>query len=210
MPYLSQSVREFWQRWHISLSTWFRDYLYIPLGGNRLGRWRYHRNILLTFTISGLWHGASWTFVVWGALHGLFVIAETAFDARGSTVANQNSAEARGVAGRFLRIFLTFHLVLIAWVFFRANSFADAWTILSGAMQSNIGDLIALNVSFAPARDLMLMLGIILAAGFWESNAPRLTPKLSPLIRLLALSLQFWLIVIYGVFNTRQFIYFQF
>ena len=73
-PYFSQSISEFWRRWHISLSTWFRDYLYIPLGGNRVAEWRWYFNLLIVFIVSGLWHGANWTFIIWGALHGLYLI----------------------------------------------------------------------------------------------------------------------------------------
>src|SRR6476620_5869000 len=77
-PYAARSITEFWRRWHISLSTWFRDYLYIPLGGNRVARSRLYLNLLITFLVSGLWHGARWTFVVWGALHGAYLIASLA------------------------------------------------------------------------------------------------------------------------------------
>jgi hypothetical protein len=112
-PYFAASIGEFWRRWHISLSTWFRDYLYIPLGGNRVVKWHWAFNTLLVFGISGLWHGASWTFIVWGLLHGLFLILEKPLKP-------------------FANIISTFILVTLAWVFFRAPAFASALQILKG------------------------------------------------------------------------------
>ncbi len=115
-PYFAQSVREFWARWHISLSTWFRDYLYIPLGGNRVPFPRYLLNLMIVFVVSGLWHGASWTFVIWGALHGIFIVVEAIL--RHRNISFHSPAWAR--------IGFTFVLVTFAWIFFRANTFSDA------------------------------------------------------------------------------------
>jgi D-alanyl-lipoteichoic acid acyltransferase DltB (MBOAT superfamily) len=112
-PYFAASIGEFWRRWHISLSTWFRDYLYIPLGGNRVGNWRWAFNTLFVFGVSGLWHGANWTFLVWGLLHGFFLILEKPLKP-------------------FANIISTFILVTIAWVFFRASDFTSAIQILKG------------------------------------------------------------------------------
>jgi alginate O-acetyltransferase complex protein AlgI len=121
-PYLSESLQEFWRRWHISLSTWLRDYLYIGLGGNRLGEWKTYRNLLLTMLLGGLWHGANWTFVVWGALHGLGLAIER-YLAPGPA---QNEAQ------RWARRVFYFHLVGVAWVFFRAQSVGEALRFLGG------------------------------------------------------------------------------
>lgn len=115
-PYLSPSIREFWSRWHISLSTWFRDYVYIPLGGNRCGKFRHNINLMITFIVSGLWHGASWTFAVWGAVHGLAQVIENAVSPRRT--------------GSILRVVCTFAFVSLAWVFFRAQSLSDAVYVL--------------------------------------------------------------------------------
>lgn len=129
-PYLSRSIREFWSRWHISLSTWFRDYLYIPLGGNRGTRPRWYANLFIVFLVSGLWHGASWTFVLWGALHGLYLVVALVLAPlwdrfhRGTGIPR----EAGFVVG--VQRLTTFALVLLAWVLFRANSLADAMLIL--------------------------------------------------------------------------------
>jgi len=122
-PYLSASIPEFWRRWHISLSTWFRDYVYFPLGGNRVPPWRQYVNVAVVFILSGLWHGANWTFVVWGALHAVFFIAARAW---GSPSAAPDPRPLR-----LVKIAGTFLLVTAAWVFFRSRSFTDAWHILS-------------------------------------------------------------------------------
>ena len=125
-PYLAISLQDFWRRWHISLSTWLRDYLYIPLGGSRGSQWRTYRNLMLTMLLGGLWHGANWTFVIWGALHGagLAVARWLGFD--------REDAARPGFVGRWLRRIFVFHLVCLAWVFFRAHSLAAAMQFLGG------------------------------------------------------------------------------
>ncbi|MFL7871892.1 MAG: MBOAT family protein, partial [Anaerolineales bacterium] len=131
-PYFSKSVAEFWRRWHISLSTWFRDYLYIPLGGNRVRRLRWMFNLFVTFLVSGLWHGANWTFVIWGALHGTLVI----FFERTKTFWMNLSKVSRlsriPKAESAVAQLSTFALVSFAWIFFRAASLPDAITIMKG------------------------------------------------------------------------------
>lgn len=127
-PYLSRSIREFWRRWHISLSTWFSDYVYIPLGGNRVKLPRYYFNLFVTFLVSGLWHGANWTFLVWGALHGVYritgAVRETIRKRRGLAPV----PETKGLRGA-LDVAVTFALVTIGWVFFRANTVQDAFYV---------------------------------------------------------------------------------
>ncbi len=117
-PYFSASIREFWSRWHISLSTWFRDYVYIPLGGNRVGKLRHDLNLLLTFLVSGLWHGANWTFVIWGGIHGAAQIAENRLGLR-------KKGETAPLL-RMLRVLLVFVFSLCSWVFFRARNIREA------------------------------------------------------------------------------------
>lgn len=121
-PYFSASIREFWNRWHISLSTWFRDYVYIPLGGNRRGVWRTRWNLLVTFLVSGLWHGANWTYVLWGGIHGLGQILEREWNRIFPPKEGKKS---------WLRIGLTFLFVCLTWIFFRANTIADAGYVLT-------------------------------------------------------------------------------
>ncbi len=157
-PYISKSIREFWRRWHISLSTWFRDYLYIPLGGNKMSTMRNYFNLLLVFLLCGLWHGASWIFVIWGAWHGIFLILE------------------RTVVGRFIgkqnQLFqhiYTLLVVMIGWVFFRANTLSHAFEFLknmfgfNGLHSSNLLEFINLKVVLA------LVLGIIFSTPLFET-----------------------------------------
>ena len=126
-PYKSLNIVEFWRRWHMSLSTFLRDYLYIPLGGSRHGPVRRHVNLMLTMVLGGLWHGASWTFVFWGALHGGYLIVNHAFAAN---LARHNAVLERARAWRALSMAMTFLCVVLAWVFFRAHSFAGAASML--------------------------------------------------------------------------------
>jgi len=125
-PYFASSFREFWQRWHISLSTWLRDYLYIPLGGSRGKQWHVQRNLFITFLLGGLWHGAQWRFVMWGALHGSYLMLER-------LLLRLVHIPRNSVGDRVLRVasgVVVFNLVCLAWVFFRVQSFSDAWVLL--------------------------------------------------------------------------------
>ncbi len=136
-PYHARSISEFWKRWHISLSTWFRDYLYLPLGGNRTAKNRWYFNLFLTFLISGIWHGANWTFVVWGALNGLYLLCSIwTKDLRAGLVKSIGLAE-HPKLHQVVRIAITFALTCYAWVFFRANSISDALYI-NRAMASSV------------------------------------------------------------------------
>lgn len=129
-PYLSRSIQEFWRRWHISLSTWLRDYLYIPLGGSRQGEFKTRRNLMLTMVLGGLWHGANSTFVIWGAIHGCWLAVERVFPSilGGSATAAGGFWQVSG----WLRRVLIFHLVCLAWIFFRAPSMSEAFRFLGG------------------------------------------------------------------------------
>ena len=120
-PYFAESLQDFWRRWHISLSTWLRDYLYIPLGGNRLGKVRTYINLMLTMLLGGLWHGANWTFVVWGGIHGVGLAIERFFFGKGVGEASPN------FLGRWARRIFIFNVVCLAWIFFRIPSFGGAW-----------------------------------------------------------------------------------
>jgi alginate O-acetyltransferase complex protein AlgI len=124
-PYRAQRLREFWQRWHISLSTWLRDYLYKPLGGNRHGRWKTYRNLLLTMLLGGLWHGAAWKFIAWGALHGGGLAVERMLEP-------WLGRRALSPAARILAILFIFHFVCLAWIFFRAEDFEVARLFIAG------------------------------------------------------------------------------
>lgn len=124
-PYAAQSIQDFWRRWHMTLSRWLRDYLYIPLGGNRKGRARTYANLMTTMLLGGLWHGASWNFVIWGGLHGAYLAFERA------VLGRLRWWNADNPAAHMLRILVTFHLTCVAWIFFRAHHFPHALAMLS-------------------------------------------------------------------------------
>lgn len=128
-PYFAKSISEFWRRWHISLSTWFRDYVYIPLGGNRAGTRRMALNLLITFLVSGLWHGANWTFVIWGALHGAYVVLSGLMEPLRTRLRDTGFAKRFSPALDGVSLLTTFGLVCFAWIFFRATSMTDAFYI---------------------------------------------------------------------------------
>ncbi len=209
-PYLSLSIAEFWRRWHISLSTWFRDYLYIPIGGNRVSGARWAFNILVVFVISGLWHGAAWTFVIWGALHGLYLLTGAALHrfTRGASVLF-------GWLWRTLCLLVTFHAVCFAWIFFRANSLADAQYII-GHLFTNLdfrGYVGALGT--AESVEFLLSLGLILflvGVQIAEETVGVATrfPRLPASVRWGIYYAGAMLIFLLGVRGNEAFIYFQF
>ena len=148
-PYSSASIKEFWDRWHISLSGWFRDYLYVPLGGNRRGQVRKYFNVFIVFLLSGLWHGANLTFVIWGALHGIFrTVGDLTRGARSRLLTRIGRSD-NDRAVRAVRIFITFTLVTFAWLFFRAGSLSDTVSLLA-----------ALFTRHAPLGDTLSLMGL--------------------------------------------------
>ena len=139
-PYTASSIKEFWARWHISLSSWFRDYLYIPMGGNRTSRPRHLFNLFFVFLVSGLWHGANWTFVIWGALHGVYqIVGNLTRPARDRLITKLGSSPKAGGVIAVRRV-ITFLLVCVAWLIFRANSISDAVTLV-GRVTGNFGGI---------------------------------------------------------------------
>jgi alginate O-acetyltransferase complex protein AlgI len=183
-PYKSRSIIEFWRRWHITLSTWLRDYLYIPLGGNRHGELMRLRNIFITMFLGGIWHGAGWTFVIWGALHGSYIVANHALllrAARGARPQTMSSISSTlAAAGKQA---LTLLLVMLAWVFFRAKSVAGAWLVLRGMTAGTASSGSAL--AAGPTLYLWIVLGAAIA--LFAPNTQQLaryTEKLNEPLRL--------------------------
>ena len=129
-PYFASSVAEFWRRWHISLSSWFKDYLYIPLGGNRKGKLRKYINLLITFGVSGLWHGANWTYVIWGVLNGIFQIMGDLLVPVKKAAVSFFDIKVASLSHKILKIFVTFTLIDFTWIFFRASTVRDALRII--------------------------------------------------------------------------------
>lgn len=215
-PYFSQSISEFWKRWHISLSTWFRDYLYIPLGGNRVSKPRWYFNLMAVFLVSGLWHGANWTFVLWGGLHGFYLLFSIYTQKVRQALAGLLKIERFPLLQRGWKIFFTFHLVCFAWVFFRANSVGDAFLILRNLLRLDFSPagLAALNVALGWGELLIAVGSILLLEVF---HLLERTGRLKSLVleppRTFRWAIYYALIlgiVFFGVFNHTEFIYFQF
>lgn len=215
-PYNAKSVADFWSRWHISLSTWFRDYLYIPLGGNRVAIPRWYLNLFIVFMVSGLWHGANWTFIVWGALHGVYLVSgliTRRFRDKVSSrlpIANSNG----------IKVITTFTLVAFAWIFFRANNIHDAAyvakQVITGIPNAVRHFRDTFNYDYGmPLTEIMACFGLIAFLEFiqsvqkhkdipgWLQTVPRPVRWSIYLTLILA-------ILSYGVFTDKQFIYFQF
>lgn len=210
-PYLSQSIAEFWKRWHISLSTWFKDYLYIPLGGNRVAKWRWCFNLFFVFLVSGLWHGANWTFVVWGALHGCYLVFSIFTSSAREQLMQALALDRFPRVLRVTRTLLTFHLVLFAWIFFRANHLSDALLIIEKIIHAFNGAVLPALAKLIAMHDLLFVLALIAFMNFYE----RLQKNLQAMVRnryaaVAVASMLFWAIVVWGSFNNQQFIYFQF
>lgn len=212
-PYFSTSLSEFWRRWHISLSTWFRDYVYVPLGGNRNGKTMWARNILLVFLISGLWHGAAWTFVIWGLIHGFWLLLEAeAKRLTGNSVgASRVITKTQWLAG----LLVTNVIVLVSWVFFRASSLDDAWYILDNLWSigpMNYGTFKLLHLTSFEivllACQIMTLMTIDYVLAFNPSQAMRVWTL--PHAKKIAFSLLTIEIAFFGVFDKIEFIYFQF
>ena len=145
-PYFSKSIQEFWQRWHITLSSWFKDYLYIPLGGNRVVKWKWYYNIIITFLLSGLWHGANWTFIIWGALHGLYLIFAITLNYP-KKYFSQKISRYSPKLDTTIDVVMTFLLVAFAWIFFRANNLDDAIYVIKN-MFANLNEFNNIGAQF--------------------------------------------------------------
>lgn len=208
-PYFSRSVQEFWTRWHVSLSSWFRDYMYIPLGGNRVSRPRRLANLAAVFLVSGLWHGAAWTYVVWGALHAAYMVVGV------STAAWR---ERLPTAPAPVRIALTFALVTFAWIFFRAGSLPDAWYIASHLAagwpaQLASGGALKEALHLGGTRTQLVIAVLAIAAMLLCERHPEAAGWLQrrPVwVRWPVYYAAILVVLVMGVYDGRTFIYFQF
>ena len=215
-PYFARSYGEFWKRWHISLSTWFRDYVYIPLGGNRVGTARLYFNLFVTFAISGLWHGANWTFVIWGALNGVFLIVEHAFAGIGwHYPAN--------LAGRVLRRGVVIAGICFAWIFFRAQSLHAALYIIARiatdttltrqsiatAVSQFAGDISSVAVCAITLLLIAIMFALEYGKEYIFPNAQQVYLA-SLKYQFASTVLLFQLIMLFGILRASAFVYFQF
>ncbi|MBQ9344103.1 MAG: MBOAT family protein [Kiritimatiellae bacterium] len=208
-PYLSQSVSEFWRRWHISLSSWLRDYLYIPLGGNRKGLPRTYLNLFLTMLLGGLWHGASWTFVIWGALHGAYLAIHKALLAAFHRKPARHPAWTRT---SLLKVLVTFVLVAFAWIFFRAPTLAAAATYVSGLFDfaSPLRAPLATALPYAAKFLFFLALALGLDIPNYALDTQTSPLRLPTIPRALVYAALFLLLLLLRPLDDTPFLYFQF
>lgn len=223
-PYFSQSIVEFWRRWHISLSSWFKDYLYIPLGGNRCCKWKRYRNILITFTVSGLWHGANWTYVFWGFLHGIYQIVEKELSSIVNKINQKCHTKVDSFGYKFGKMVVTFILVDIAWIFFRAESirqalhylgrmikYRDWWSLFDQSIYTWGLDIREIHILLV---SLFALLVIDLLKYYKRKNIVEILEQQWIVFRWSVVFILLLGCIVFGYygpgFNSAQFIYFQF
>ena len=220
-PYFSKNISEFWKRWHISLSTWFKDYLYISLGGNKVSIPRWYFNLFFVFLVSGFWHGANWTFIIWGALHGFYLIFAIITQKYRDNFKKFVGIKEKSLLDKIIQIFVTFVLVWFAWIFFRAKNVSDAYYIIT-----HLFDGIFENFNVSTLRQNISILGLdkiefsiaIISIAFMEfihykQRNMKLRQKIAEQPNWIRWSFYYaaiFAIIIFGVFNKSQFIYFQF
>ena len=207
LPYFSRNIAEFWRRWHISLTTWFRDYLYIPLGGSRGSKWQQVRNVFIIFLVSGFWHGANWTFVIWGGLHALFFLP--------LLLGNQNRKHLNQVAENkslptfreLLQMLFTFGLTSFAWIFFRADSLVDAINFIKRIFTNLSFELQYLSIERYNV-ELLLIIGIFVLLEWFHRHLEHPFSGSLKWVKIIAIIL---MLLTLGVYSDQQeFIYFQF
>ncbi|MEL6159073.1 MAG: MBOAT family O-acyltransferase [Cyanobacteria bacterium J06623_5] len=202
-PYFASSITDFWRRWHISLSTWLKDYLYIPLGGNRGGKWFTYRNLMITMVLGGLWHGAAWTFVVWGTLHGGALIIHKEWHRLTRTIpALAKPSDGWGIAS----VLVTFYWVCITWIFFRADSFGSAMTVLQSFVLWRSPGTQTLSVSILGALFVLCWLHWLTSKAVWTRAVESLPNQLYAVGYGFAAALILTLVPV----GYTAFIYFQF
>jgi alginate O-acetyltransferase complex protein AlgI len=192
-PYLATGLGDFWSRWHISLSSWFKDYVYIPLGGNRRGKFNTYRNMFLTMVLSGLWHGAAWTFVIWGVVHAL---------GRFLTREMEQTKFYKEKIPKIVKQLFVFCFVCFAWIFFRAESINDAWTIITRIFTSGLAN------PYCPVFALAMILTVWLYQFLYESRLKHTLELKS--IRIACVVLMILYLVIFAPSSEQAFIYLQF
>lgn len=212
-PYFSRNIGEFWSRWHISLSTWFRDYLYIPLGGNRVGKGRWYFNLLFVFIVSGLWHGAGWNFVIWGFLHGIYLVFTSIFSSPGIGNSESKDRKKPSPIRQIFQIVLTYHLVLFGWVFFRSSNYEDALLILNNIR--NFGfDTSGINLFRFPIDFSLsiILIGVLMIVEYLQvyKNLNHRLASLPWVGKFILLMVGFGSILLLGKFEGADFLYFQF
>lgn len=223
-PYFAMSIKEFWRRWHISLSTWFKDYLYIPLGGNRKGKFRTYLNLMIVFLVSGLWHGANWTYIVWGGLHGTYQLIG------GLTAPLKRKAEKRlnvntsAFSYKFVKVAITFALTCFAWIFFRADSISIAMTYIERLFTCpdpwslTTGILYSIGLEQQEMNILLISVAVMLFVDILKRKKnirfENIADNQNFWVRGVIIFALIFAVIIFGAygysFDAQQFIYFQF
>ena len=209
-PYLARNISEFWKRWHISLSTWFKDYLYISLGGNRVSIPRWYINLLLVFLISGLWHGTNWTYVIWGGLNGFYLVFAIISKGFRDKINNLMGLKKTSLFFHISQVLITFSLSCLAWIFFRANNVTDAFMILK-KISTLEGSIFIQNpsVMIYSFLGIFLLIMIELKKEFYKGEFSFFNNG-NWMVRHLSYASLIIIILLFGVFDGGQFIYFQF
>ena len=202
-PYKADSIQDFWRRWHITLSRFLRNYIYIPLGGNRAGEFKTYRNLFLTFLIGGIWHGANWTFIIWGILHGIAICIHRFWKSLDIKI------------NRYFSIFFTFVFINFTWVFFRANSVSKALEILKGMFGFNgISTFEIDKMRFAFENNTekisIILLTSCIILIFFAKNSNEIVTKLKPTKTILLATIILFITSILSLNKISEFLYFQF
>lgn len=211
-PYFSKSISEFWKRWHISLSTWFRDYVYIPLGGNRVIKWRWYYNLFITFLVSGLWHGANWTFVVWGALHGFYFVFAIFSKPYRRNIIKSIALDKYPSVLKVIQVLSTFILICFGWIIFRANSLSEAVVLIKNIFTLHSESM---HINFLRTSDLILDLVFIalLQISYFLQKDRKFSTFLASKPTLIRWSVYVFItlsILYFGGQGGQEFIYFRF
>ncbi|MBI9054099.1 MAG: MBOAT family protein [Bacteroidales bacterium] len=212
-PYKAMNITDFWRRWHISLSSWLRDYLYIPLGGNKKGKTRMYINLMITMLLGGLWHGASLRFVIWGGIHGIGLVIHKLWVKMNLSLSKRYSARSsKNILYRFISVFTTFHLVTFAWIFFRAESMGDALGLIKQIFTNFQLELIPIMISSYSKTFIIIAIGFLIhwLPSTFKENYRGWFIKLHIIFKLLIV-----IVVVFILFQAKSaeiqpFIYFQF
>lgn len=215
LPYIASNISNFWHRWHISLSTWLRDYLYIPLGGSRDGKWITNRNLFLTMALGGLWHGASWNFVVWGVYHGIALIIHREFSKFLELFPNLSKYKGSKIY-MFTAMIFTFHVVCIGWVFFRIQDIDTAFQVIKRMILFKSTLPLELTILqphlpiIVPVTTIMVLLLVVFNIPVSQLNERRFFQSIPPISRAIFCASLLFLMVIFLPEYSEPFIYFQF
>ncbi|WP_242695974.1 MBOAT family O-acyltransferase [Desertivirga brevis] len=211
-PYFSRDIAEFWRRWHISLSSWFKDYLYIPLGGSKGGNWMRIRNTFIIFIVSGLWHGANWTFIAWGALNALYIMPSIVMKTNRNNMETVAQGKDLPTLKELFQMFITFNLTVFAWIFFRADSISHATTYISEILSPSVFEFPVFQGMHNPVIILILIVFFVLIE--WQGRENQYAIERFGLRwqKAYRWSFYFLILILLFIFNGKeqQFIYFQF